>query len=44
MSVKEKEGWSMFGWGKIKGNSMSVKVEADFSLTFPMLVLGGFKD
>lgn len=31
-------------WGKIKGNSMSVKVEADFSLTFPMLVLGGFKD
>ncbi len=31
-------------WGKIKANAMSVKVEADFSLTFPMLVLGGFKD
>lgn len=31
-------------WGKIKANSMSVKVEADFSLTFPLLVLGAFKD
>ena len=31
-------------WGKIKANSLSVKVEADFSLTFPLLVLGGFKD
>ncbi|MFP4401750.1 MAG: deoxyhypusine synthase [Candidatus Nanoarchaeia archaeon] len=31
-------------WGKVKANAMSVKVEADFSLTFPLLVLGGFKD
>ncbi|MCH8519584.1 MAG: deoxyhypusine synthase [Nanoarchaeota archaeon] len=31
-------------WGKVKANAHKVKVEADFSLTFPLLVLGGFKD
>jgi len=31
-------------WGKVKANAITSKVEADFSLTFPLLVLGGFKD
>ena len=30
-------------WGKVAANGSYAKVEADFSLTFPLLVLGGFK-
>ncbi len=30
-------------WGKIKSDAQKVKVEAEASLVFPLLVLGGFK-
>lgn len=31
-------------WGKVAADAKIAKVEADFSLTFPLLVLGAFKD